>query len=336
MRKTILTLICLTFICMSLFAIDIVDTDKKTLAITTDIITECFFNIHDTYWTFPVPAVDIEFSGKRKGKAGFEFSLDLEEIFNEDYNEILNTAYLWVDLPKRLKLTVGQFKAPFGQEISLGKQSRPYPFHSISSDIIAPGLDRGIMISGNNYVKDIIDFDAGIFNGSGTELKNINYNSILITGKINLSFNIKDKVKIRTGYSALYNWEHDIIHEHTFSHGLFGSVQIKPISYYKITYFAEYMERHYTNETVNADAHWTYGLFNYLALKVKKFEVFTTFEFYREDAEYQSLEDEWMLSSGLNFYLFKYLKFTLMYEGENWFNQDVYEHQITALAHIKF
>lgn len=336
MKKYMIILFLLLFIIFEAVSIELADKKGRTLDLKTDIIFEPYFNLTDTYWTFPVPSIDLQFEGNDNDKKGFEVSFALEEIFNNDLEEVLDTAFIWFSFNQNFTITLGQFKAPFGEEIFLSKRKRAYPFHSFGSKEIAPGLDRGISFRTDNLANGILGFDVGVFNGSGTAIKNIEFNSFLTCGNLSLTFNIRDKALIKTGYSALFQVTNNGLYDFTFSQGVFGKFTFKIVGSQEINIFSEYLEKHTGSEALNAHPKWSFTLFNMISHRIKLVEYFIAFDLYRDKADVMTLDDEWKLGGGFNLYPVDNLKFSIFYEAEDFYNIDGYEHQISMLAYLRF
>ena len=204
----------------------------------------------------------------------------------------MDTAFIWFSFNQYFTITLGQFKAPFGEEVSISKRRRSYPFHSIGSSEIAPGLDRGLSFAANNLANGMLSFELGTFNGGGTSMKSIVFNSVLVCGKTSLTFNVKDRAIIQTGYSASFQLTNQGLNEYTFSQGLFSKFTFKVIGSQEINVFSEYLEKHESNEAINSGAKWSFTLFNAISHKIKIVEYFIAFDLYRDEADVKTIYDE--------------------------------------------
>ena len=324
-------LCCAALLGLSLGRLAGIELDAKggySLELQTDAVLEASFSLDTRYGAFEEPSVSLELAGDRDGELGFEVSFEVPDS--------LETALVWFSLPAGLKLSAGQLKAPFGEEINLGKRNRPYPSHPMSSKTIAPGLDRGVSLSGRNFVGGRLDFDAGIFNGLGAEAEPPAANSVLAAGKASWKLLTVGTLDAETGYSAAYGLRYQEVYYQTLAQGLYVRVEAVPVPDHNLTFFAEYLERHTSNSAVNDDSTWTFGFFSMLSYRVDPWEVFAAADLYRADARVYMPEDQWQLSGGVNMQPFKEVRLSLVYDAEYLFNTGAYTHEVRTITYFRF
>jgi hypothetical protein len=317
----------------------VIKSDNTKFEITTDIVADAFFNVNERIWGIDVPSIDLEFTGERDKKVGFDFSLDMDQLLIGDYNQVLDQAYIYFLLPRDFSITVGMFKTPFGEEIALGKRKRPYPSHSLGSDEIAPGTDKGISIASPRLF-GLWSIEYGIFHGRGGDVEIANYNQLLTTGKTSLSFDL-NLFAIELGYSAMYKWEHatELLYRHTFAHGAFFKGTFEPqVAGQKVFLLTEYLEKHVGTNAINDAIGWGFSFFNAVAYTVKLVDVFATFELYRENTRQTTPtpNDEWLLSAGVNILACRDFRISLVYELEKMLATEETDQQVSALFYLHF
>jgi hypothetical protein len=319
----------------SLQAIEIAYSGTNTLDLRTDVVLESSLDINTLVWGFRPPIADFDFVGDADKKAGFEVYLKSEGLYDNDLPKIIDTAMIWVALAENIELDIGQFKAPFGEEVLWGKKKRPYPFHSVSSKEIAPSRERGIEATFKKLF-DLLEIDTGIFNGAGTGAKMIDTNSVLVTGKLTIKPQLGELFDLEAGYSALYQLENLNVLVHTIGQGLFGRIALTFEKDKEIAAFSEYMEKRFLTGAINDTSGWTFGLFNLLQARYNQWEAFGTFEIFRNSSAFIMPNDELIASVGVNYYPVKDLRLTLMYKSKYDLYTNAYSQDASALAFYRF
>src|SRR5436190_1685939 len=67
----------------------------------------------------------------------------------------------------------GKFKLPFSLDEGTGARNRDFIYRSLAATHLAPGRDRGVMVSGRVY-KKLIGYEAGVFNHDGRNARTKN------------------------------------------------------------------------------------------------------------------------------------------------------------------
>lgn len=106
------------------------------------------------------------------GEVGIIFDYFLEaEYADEDREFRLLDARLTLPFMPEANLSIGQFKAPFGQERLQDKGDIRFVERAQASEAVAPGRQVGLELWGGT-LEDRLTYRGGVFNGNGRTLRN--------------------------------------------------------------------------------------------------------------------------------------------------------------------
>jgi hypothetical protein len=323
---------CFLLVTVALSPMDIAYDSGNTLSLRTDVVLESFFDVDSSLWGVKPPEADVTLEGDMDKKAGFELALQSEGLYDGKPEKIIDTCEVWFALADDIRLELGQFKAPFGEEVLWGKKKRPYPFHSESSKEIAPGRDRGASIE-LGKILDLAKLEVGVFNGAGAGAGAdiIDLNRLLCTGKLSVKPRIADFIDLEAGYGLLYGLESLGVLVHTIGQGIYANVEVKPAKDITIGVFSEYMEKRNVTGAINDESGWSLGSFSLVSFRIDAFEGFATFEMTRLNSTYEMPGDMLVSSGGICFFPTNEMRVSLVYRGEYGLYDRSYGHEVSTL-----
>ena len=126
---------------------------------------------------------EADVSNLKKMRVGVEgtlfkhFEYEVEREIRNEVADLFNfrtreTHALWRDVYgnfryfRRVQVKVGQFKLPFGMDQLHGGAKRDFVFRSLIGERLAPGRDRGIMLHGRLFNREL-QYEAGFFEHDG-------------------------------------------------------------------------------------------------------------------------------------------------------------------------
>jgi phosphate-selective porin OprO/OprP len=145
---------------------------------------------------------------RASGRIGIVFDYFVQAEF-EDRDDGLRLLDARLSLPvvPRLRVQLGQFKAPFGREEMQGKGEITFVERSQITQIVAPGRQVGIQLAGE-ALEDRLAYRAGVFNGNGRELEN-DGDSFLWAGRVSYNTvgpaHFYDELVVEVGASLAFS-----------------------------------------------------------------------------------------------------------------------------------
>lgn len=234
---------------------------------------------------FELTESKIGLEGEYLDKMKVNISVDFSDTeVDGDNVQFLKDAYGQYNFFDALRLRLGRFEIPFGEENSNGKMSRPNMYHSEASDLIVPGRSVGIRLSGKKIFNDF-SYSLGAYNSSGTLYVENETGHHIFTGKLQFKRDF-----FKTGYEILYSTDE------VFSQGLFIDFDIAVKKNMTFRFFSEYIEQRYYNY------HWNHSIFTSVALRINDIEPLIYFDYYDERVGYDGDEDKWVAGLGFNSY----------------------------------
>lgn len=109
-------------------------------------------------------------------------------------------SYKFIDA---LKLTAGQFKAPFSSEFLKYLSDIDFVNRAQVTALLSPRRDIGFQLSGK-FADNLLEYKAGVFNGNGPNKFFNDNNSFLYVGRIAATPKTKNN-KYEVGFKAGYN-----------------------------------------------------------------------------------------------------------------------------------
>jgi len=286
-------------------AIEILDYNNVTLFLFLDYTQELAYTLElspviagTAEWQAPAAEIEIEADNEQFNLA---LSLDLSEIYSEEYQEIIGDCVFSFIPGKNWKFKVGQFKNPFGRENNKGKKSRAYPGHSVSSDEIAPGYSRGAALSAKKWL-DLIDFTGGVFLSGKTTKNSNNLLKLLPAGNLVLKFPAGDQLEMEFAYSGFVDLDFTSLLAYELAQGLAVQFDFNLGSKNDISLFAEFLEKYSNAVVLNGNPSWTYGFFASASWRMAAFEPFVTYDHYLADTSAPTTDDTMVICGGINWY----------------------------------
>lgn len=92
-------------------------------------------------------------------------------------------AYITYRLARAFNVQFGQFKAPFSKELLIGAPNIDFVNRSRVVSTLAPGRQIGIQFDGFVF-NELLQFQAGLFNGNGTASNNNDNNNFLYAARL--------------------------------------------------------------------------------------------------------------------------------------------------------
>lgn len=311
-------------------ALEIMDTQGKIFEVELDFEESIEYSLTTGKVKLMAPAVGLALD-LGEWNPSLDLSLDLYQIYQEDYDDIIEKIYLTWDLPADFKLKMGQFKAPFGYEMALGRSKRPYPGHSLSSEKMAPGYDRGISLAGNNLLQDI-DFEAGLFSGKGSRRESASLVNLLPAAKADISLKAGSLLDMKLGYSLLMDLDLGPVFEYKLAQGVSTLLEFNFGKRNDLTLFGEFLEQYRNSAYFNSNPFWRHGVFAFAAYRISLVEPFVTYEHYRAITALATADDQMVLQAGLVFHSPWDIGIRLHYRWDYFYLDSLQEHRVEISA----
>lgn len=298
MNQNKIFVIIITFLCtlhFSSHAHDILKTKKWELELNMLSVPVYIFNYPSLQNGFYFENIEIGLFSEYKNRIRFVLDLDFSELSGEDGSRpysFIENVYLQYNFYKLLKVRLGQYKVPLGEEITLGTVERPSLYHSFGSKNLAPGRSQGIMMFGNDLFS-IIGYRIGVFNAFDASEPENETPYLSTAGKLFFEFDNIPSIYLKIGYSIYYSFD-EIFAQSAFS---FFTWQIN--NDHKFTLFSEYLENRFYNY------YWNNSSYLLLSYRYKGFEIYSAGELYDENSGKMDKDDCFSLCSGINVYWLK-------------------------------
>jgi phosphate-selective porin len=120
-----------------------------------------------------------EFATDDIGKRGVGVSGEIANAVEFQVERLLTGNDRWRDVYAEFKyydfarVRGGKFKIPFSLDENTGSRNRDFIYRSLAATHLAPGRDRGIMVSGRVY-KKLVGYEAGVFEHDGRNARTNN------------------------------------------------------------------------------------------------------------------------------------------------------------------
>lgn len=252
------------------------------------------YQIHSTENGFIVSDAKVEFNGNIYNNLSFTLSIDPIVYYHyyASENSVVKDLFVDYEFYKWLRVRIGQYKVPYGEELFLNPGERPYIDHFLCTKKLTPGRDRGIMIHGKDIFY-IFEYHIGYFNGLGIETEKLDISKSLLAGKAMIYFG--NIYKFIFGLEAALKF--DTIF--SFSDGLFFSFSYRPSEDSRFTVFIEFLEENFINNTSDIDFFSSNGVAVFLSYRFGVVEPFLFFERFDDFVGIESIED--CINSGFGF-----------------------------------
>jgi hypothetical protein len=285
----------------------LVDKDDTKLTLNTSLAFLLGYGFGDDGLDGSVENASVTFNAKLQKI--FEFKLAFDAAVPEDvsqtlYLAMIKDAYGQLTFSDYIRIRLGRFKAPFGEEVLKGLDERPYAERTRTSKTIPPGRALGIMFSGKKIL-DLFGYEIGAFTGTELEVPDGAQNELCAAGKVFLRFNTPDLLDIKLGYNAFYHYYEYTAPNHGLAQGFFLSAEILPDKDQKLTLSAEYQERMKIRTVSNPTPDWARGIIGYLAYRIFMVEPFALFELYDGSLQSNDKDDLLCLTTGMAAYFLK-------------------------------
>jgi hypothetical protein len=313
MRKTAKTLLLVSAIVaaaaihLSAAGFDLVDKGDTKLTLNTSLAFLLGYEFAGDGLAGSVENASVTFNGDLQKLLKFKLSFDLsvfDDPANIQYLAFLKDAYAQLDFNDFIKLRLGRFKAPFGEEVMKGLDERPYAERTNMSKTLPPGRALGAMASGRKIL-DLFGYDIGVFHGTEIEIPEGALNEVCTAGKVFLRFNSLDWLDLKVGYNAYYRYFEDVVPNHGLAQGAFLSTELMPVPDCKITISAEYEERMKIRNVANPTPDWARGIISYFACRLFMVEPFALFEYYDGSLNVNDGDDLICVTAGVATYFLK-------------------------------
>lgn len=328
-----LLIVLMNMICFNAYSVELFLTDDDIqFEINLDVSQGLYGNWEKQNIWFLYPGVEIELYGKMDA-VKIETSFDSEGLYTGKYNEILKKAALSLKLSDELRLTLGQFKSPFGTEIQRGRSKRAYLSHSLSSKKMAPSYKRGVSLEIEN-IFSLLDFEAGLFSGGKISDEDSTLKKLLAAGSCGLKLELTDTLDLNIRYSAFLSSAVQQALYYEFGQALALKLDFNFGKKNDLVVFLEYMEFLDDSFTFNHHSLWSHGLFASFEYRVDLWEPYLAAEHYKALLSAFSQDDVLKISPGCNAYLKDNIRLQLQYDFFFYYINWVMNHEVNFFLYF--
>jgi len=249
------------------------------------------------------------------------------------HSEPLDKLYLQWYATERMRIRAGQFKVPFGLEQFEGLQERPLITHRKSTKEIAPGLDRGVMISGKK-ISGWFSYYTGFFNGTSVE-QSLNSVTLLVPVKLQLDRDLgTTSLKVGVNSYLRVNYPYNMNLKYRWGNGLYSELKLKTGRNNELTFLGEFLEKLDFRDLKTSQKAWELGGFLISSYRSGNVEPVLFLERYNRDVTLEDSGDKLLIGGGLNIHFLEdKFRFSTQIEYESLLFEE--GNTIVAIASIR-